>query len=262
MSANAVSSTSTPAAPSSPAIASSITSSDPSTALLELMLQSRGVQCSAAREEVNHAHDMLEEARRQIQAAMERAKDAQEDAGFWGDLSNLLGGDLACIAEVVAAGATVVATGGLGGPAVLALVAAGLSIGAEAGKELGLDPKVCLILGAGAALAGIAAGRLDAAGGFWLELARGAQITQGVATAGGGAAYMVKGQYEGDVKDAEADAVNGRGQQDDAMLRFDLALEQLQQAARDIQRGESAATSSVKSESDGRLAIVARMGAM
>jgi hypothetical protein len=224
------------------------------------MLQSRGTQCDNARLETIHAHLMLEDARKQIKAAMERAAEAEEDAGFWGDISEIFGGDIACIAEVVAAAALVIASGP-GAPAILAGIAAGLSVGSEAGEKLGLDPKICLLLGVSAAIVGVAAGRLTAPAGLWADVARGAQVTQGVAVASGGGATVVSTQYEGDAADAQADATSARGGQSDAQLRFDLALEAMQRAVRDIQRAESSAASTVKSESDGRLAILARMGA-
>jgi len=240
---------------------SNVATSDPATALLALMLESRGLQGATARQEIDHAHDLLEDARRQLREAMARAAEAQEDAGFWDDLSNLFGGDIATIAGVVAATALVVASGGTSAPAVLALVASGLSISADVGQKLGLDPKLCLILGTAGTLVGIAGGRLVSAPGFWQTLAQGAEVTQAAATATGGGAAVVSGQFKGDALDARADATGARGREDDAMFRFEQALQVLEQAARDIQRGKSAASNSVKSEGDGRLALIAGMGA-
>lgn len=234
---------------------------DPAAALLALMIQSRGTQCDNARNEVNHAHQLLEDARQEIKAAMERAAEAQENAGFWGDVSNLFGGDIACIAEVVATAALVVASGP-GAPAILGLVAAGMSLGAKAGEELGLDPKVCLALGVAASLTGIAAGQLTPQAGVWLEVARGARTVGGASRAGGGGASIAASTYEGDAVDARAEAVSARGKQSAAELRFDLALRQLEQAARDIQRGAAGAANAVRNETDGRFAILARIGAM
>jgi hypothetical protein len=242
-------------------IAPSSLSLDPATALLALMLESRGAQSATARQEIDHAHDQLEDARRQVREAMARAAEAKENAGFWDDLAGIFGGDLAAIAGVVAAAAMVVASCGTTAPAVMALVAAGMSVGADVGERLGLDPKICLILGTGATLAGIAAGRLDAAPGLWTNVARGAQVTQAVATASGGGATVVSGQYEGDALDARADAVRGRGEQENALFRFDRALEALALAARDLQRGKAAASDSAKAEGDGRLALIAGLGA-
>ncbi len=237
-----------------------VASADPASALLALMLESRGVQSSTARQEIHNAYDLLEDARRQVREAMARAAEAQEDAGFWDDLGNILGGDVACIAQLVATAALVAATGGTGAVAVLALVASGMSIGADVGARLGLDPKVCLLLGTGAALAGVATGRLDTTAGLWANVAKGAQVAHGAATAGAGASEIVQGKYEGDALAARADAVGGRGLENDALFRFDRALEALGQAARDIQRGQAAASAAVKAEGDGRLTLVAGMG--
>jgi hypothetical protein len=240
---------------------SNVATSDPATALLALMLESRGVQGATARQEIDHAHDLLEDARRQLREAMARAAGAQEDAGFWDGLSNLIGGDIASIAGVVAATALVVASGGTGAPAVLALVASGMSVAADVGQKLGLDPKICVVLGTAGALAGLAGGQVASTAGFWQTLAQGAAVTQAAATAGGGGAAVVSGQFLGDALDARADATRARAGEGDAMFRFEQALQLLENAARDLQRGKAAASNSVASEGDGRLALIAGIGA-
>jgi hypothetical protein len=235
--------------------------SDPGAALLALIVQSRGAQSDAARVDVNRANDQLEEARRQMQDALERAKAADQHSGFWGDLSSFFGGDIAVIAEVVASAATIVATGGVGAVGVLALVAAGMSIGADVGQKAGLDPKICSALSVGGALAGIAAGRVDAAASVWADVAKGAHLAGTAATSVGAGTEVASREYQAAAADAQADATSARGTQDEAWLRFNVALEVLQRCAHDVQRADTTVAGIGRDQADGRSALLTRMGA-
>ncbi|HTQ04781.1 MAG TPA: hypothetical protein VMI54_13040 [Polyangiaceae bacterium] len=235
--------------------------SDPACALLALMLQSRGAQSNAARENVNRANDELEEAQRQMQEALDRSKQADENSGFWGVLSNVFGGDIATIAEVVASAAAIVATGGVGAAGVLALVAAGMSIGADVGQKAGLDPKVCLALSAGGAIAGVASGQLGAPANVWSDIAKGGRVASAAASTTGAGAQMASDAYHADSMDAQADATSARGAQTEALFRFNLALEVLQQCAHDVQRADHGVATTTKDDSDGKSALLARMRA-
>lgn len=235
--------------------------SDPGSALLALMLKSRGTESDAARSDVNHAFQALEEARRQMREALEQAQKAQEHSGFFGALGHLFSGDIAAIGEAVASAAAIVATGGVGAAGVLALVAAGMSIGADVGEKAGLDSKFCLALAVGGAVTGIAAGQLDAPAGLWDNVAKGGHITSAAASTAGSAAEVASDRYRADAMDAQADAESARGAQDDAMFRFNAALEVLQKCARDVQRATSTVADMTKQTSDGKSALIARMRA-
>ncbi len=235
--------------------------SDPGSALLAHILLSRGAASDSARETVNRANAALEEARSQMREALERARAAEDKSGFWGELSSVFSGDIAALAEVVASAAAVVATGGAGAAGVLALVGAGMSIGAEVGEKAGLDPKLCALLAVGGAIAGAAVGRLDAANGVWAEVAKGARITSAAATSAGSGAAVVSENYRADSLNAQGDATAARGAQDDAVFRFNQALEVLQKCARDVQRADSIVANMSKDEADGRSALLARMRA-
>ncbi len=235
--------------------------SDPGSELLALILRTRATESDAARANVNHANDVLEEARRQMEDALERAKKADEKSGLWGAISSIFGGDIAAIAEVVATAAAVVASGGAGAAGVLALVAAGMSTGAEVGQKLGLDPKICLALSVGGAVAGIAAGQVDVPASVWSDIAKGARVTGAAATTAGSGAEVVAGAYHADSLDAQADAASARGAQDDALFRFNLALEVLQKCARDVERADTTVATIDKDAADGRSALIARMRA-
>ena len=198
--------------------------------------------------------------RKEMHDAMKRAEEAQNDAGFWGELSNVLGGDVAAICGAIASAAAVVASGGLAAPAILALVAAGMSLGADFGRRLGLDPKVCIGLSGAGALLGVLGGNFRGAVGFWSTVARVGNVSQGVATAAGGGATIVQGQYEGDALDARADAKQADASQADAWFRLQMALDILQGAARDLEQKQRTVSTIEGDKSAGHSAIIAHMG--
>jgi hypothetical protein len=234
---------------------------DLGTALLSLMIQNRGVQSEASQARIDHANELLDKARKQIEEALARAEEAQDGAGFWGELSSVFGGDVAAICGVVAAAALVAATGGAGAPAVVALAAAGLSTASTAGRELGLPPAVSTILGAAAALAGLAAGNLGAASSVWSTVATTARTAQEGATAVSIGATIPAGQYAADALRAEADGKAAEGREADALFRIDLALGILERAAKDLERGRGGAAALVASQHQGNTALIARIGA-
>jgi hypothetical protein len=235
--------------------------SDPGSALLAHILLSRDASSENAREDVTRANAALEEARRQLREALERAREADHRAGFWGELGSIFSGDIAALAEVVASAAAVVATGGAGAAGVLALVAAGMSIGADVGEKAGLDPKICTVLSAAGAVAGMAVGQLDVQSGVWADLAKGARITNTTATTAGSGAAVVSQNYRADAMNAQADATTARAAQDDAVFRFNQALEVLQKCARDVQRADSTVANINEDEAAGKVALLARMRA-
>jgi hypothetical protein len=242
------------------ALSRALASSDPAISMLALQTANTHDQSEQARQEVERQSHLVEQLKQEMHDAMRRAEEAQNDAGFWGDLSSVLGGDIATICGVIATAAAVVASGGLGAPAILALVAAGMSLGADAGQRLGLDPKLCLGLSGAGALVGVLGGNLKSAAGFWSTVARVGNVSQGVATAGGGGAKIVEGQYQGDALDARADAKQADGMQADAWFRLQMALDILQGAARDLERSQRTVSSIEGDKSAGHAAIIARMG--
>jgi hypothetical protein len=234
---------------------------DLSTALLSLMIGSRGAQSEASKEEIERAHALAEHARREIEEAMRRAEEAQENAGFWGELGSVFGGDVAAICAAVASAALIVGTGGTGAAAVVALVAAGLSTGATVGKEIGLPPALCTALSAAGVLVGVASANFSSASNAWTTLASAARVGESGATAVSGAAKIAEGQYEADALDARADATSAQHRQDDAWFRLDVALSLLEQAARDLRRGKSSVAEIQRIEHEGNTALIAQIGA-
>jgi hypothetical protein len=229
--------------------------------MLECILRSRGAQQDTARANIEHAHRLLERARSEMQAALESAARAEQDGDFWGDLASAFGGDIASIAGVVAAVALAVGTGGAGTPAVVALVAAGLTTGAKLGQELGVDPRLTAALSAAGGAVGLFAGNVSGAGNAWTTVAQAGGAVQGGSSAVGGAATVVEGHYRADAMNARADAQKSQNEQNDAWLRMDLAIGELERACRDVQRAHERASNIEKTESDGARFVIARIGA-
>jgi hypothetical protein len=227
--------------------------------LLALVMKSLNQSSDQAVADIEHANVLMERARAELEAAMRRAAEAEESAGFWGDIKDVLGGDIATIASAVAATAVVVGTGGAGAPAVLALAAAGLSATATVGHRVGLDPKVCALLGGAGALLGVAVGGFGTPQTL-ATLATGARAVHAGAIATSGGAMIVEGQYRSRSLDARADQKAAEQAERDAGLRIDLAISVLEEVTRDIQRTRRT-TSEVQATEDGaRSAVIARIG--
>lgn len=243
------------------ATTASATPTDVATAILECMVNSRGAQNGSARADAEHARALLERAREQIKQALERAEAAEDKGGFWGDVSNLLGSDIASIAGVIAAAAVTIGTCGAGAPAVLAVAAAMLTIGAKVGQELGADPRVMLALGGCGTLVGLLGGNAASAGTAWKTIALVANGAQGLATTAGGTAKVIEGQYRGDAVEYQAEATAARGRQADAWLRLDLAIDAIDRACREVSSAQERTSNIVKDESDEHSAVISRVGA-
>ncbi len=237
------------------------TMSDPAAALLALMLQNSAAQSGAARADIDHATQAIEDTRRQVKEAMQRAADAQEHSGFFHKLSEVFSGDIGALCELVAAAAVVAATGGVGVAGVLAISAAAFSVSGEVAKRAGASPAVCCALSGMGALAGIAVGNVGGASAAWQAVAMGAKGAGAVATGAGIGATVVSSDWQATAMDRQADATAARGEQSAAAADFDLALGQLERAARDASRAGSTAANIVQTENDGRMSLVARLGA-
>ena len=73
----------------------------PEAQLLALMVYSQLAQRESAETTVQLNQHQLEELRRQVKEALEAAKEAGEDSGFWGSIGDALGGDVAALVDVV-----------------------------------------------------------------------------------------------------------------------------------------------------------------
>jgi hypothetical protein len=246
--------------PGPPPDEAALPTNDLGATLLALVMRSISGTTDQATSRIEQANALVERARAEVEAAQQRAQEAEESAGLWGNLREVLGGDIATIASVVAATAVIIGTGGVGAPAVLALAAAGLSATSTVGSRLGLDPKVCALLGTAGALLGVAAGGFGSAGTL-ATVATGARAVQAGATAASGGAMIVEGDYRGRALHARADQKSAEHAERDARLNIDLAISVLEEAARDLQRARRATSEIQATHDEGQSAVIARIGA-
>jgi hypothetical protein len=204
--------------------------------MLALIVYTQTSQLESAETQVHLGAEQLEELRGDVLRALREAREAQRDSGFWGDLADIFGSDLASIATAVAAAAAVVASGG-SAAAILAVVAAGATIAADHAKELGIPSEVAMAIAVAASVAGLLCG--DMKGLFKVsaqvaDVAKDvklyASIQAGVAVAAGGGAQVVQGSYEQDALYARAEGRRAEGQQDLVSLDMDEALDRLRAA--------------------------------
>jgi hypothetical protein len=213
---------------------------------LALASESRASQTQSAKREVEVNSDKLERLRAEIEQALEKAKEAEEDAGVWGSLSDFFGVDVAKVAQAVAAVAAVAATGGAATPFLVAALAC--SAAAEIGEAAGLDPKLCMGLAVAGAALGFCAGNAGGAGTF-AKLGSAASVVGGGAQAAGGAFSIVEGEYRADAQreNARADLTRSKEQEVELQLRQILErLKQLQNAATQQSRTTSTTLESTR----------------
>jgi len=234
---------------------------DPAVAMLALILQSRGAQSAAATQDANHAKEMIDQTRRQIQEATKRAAEAEEHKGFWDKLGSVFSGEIGTLCEIVAAVAVSVATGGVGAAGALALTAAALSASGEVAKRAGASPALCAVLSGAGALAGLAVGNVAGASAVCTGVEEGAKVAHLAADVGGIGATVAAQHWEATALDRQADATAARGQQSVALFDYDLALDALERAVRDTTRAETTTAKIVQTENEGRLGLIARLGA-
>lgn len=221
-------------------------------ALLALMVQSQSTTQAGSKNDVELDFKKMEELKKQLADAIQQAKDAAKDSGFFGFLGDIFGGDIAQIAGAVAAIAAVVATGGAAGPVLLIALAEGLQTAAKLGPQLGLDPKICMALGLASVAVGLCTGTGEAqAFGAVADGARGvelgAHVVQGASTATGGTLHFVSGHYQAKSLGYQADATGYQAANDTTSLDLDAALDMLQRALKTEQR-ETATVSAINQD--------------
>jgi len=219
------------------------------------MVRNQLVQGESAKTSVNLSQEKLKQLRETIRQALEEAREANEDSGFWGDIGDVLGGDIASLAEVVAVAAAAVATGGAAA-VVLAAITIGCSLASKYADELGIPPNVAIGIGIAAAVTSVAAGNLAAGAGVSSlasasngaaavgaeasQVSRLTQIAQQVkfvanlsapaTTAAGAAANGVSGYYQSEAVDHNADAHAAQSRETLESMALDAAVELLGKA--------------------------------
>jgi len=207
--------------------------SSPQGALLAAIIKSQCANRAAAGTDVELHGERLEELRREIAEAIAAAREAEEDGGFWSDIADFLGEDLATIAGALAAAAAVVASGGSGAPLVTAVLAAGLEIGAKVGAELGLSPEVSMALGLTGAAVGLCtgnAGRLASLATLADDVRAAATIVGGAAAGAGGLTGAVAQDHQSRALELHAYVSFVRALEEGERLEIADALGELEKA--------------------------------
>jgi hypothetical protein len=154
------------------------------------MVKSQLVQGESAKVSVNLNQEQLKQLREQVKEALEEARDADGNSGFWGDIGDALGGDIGSLAEVVAVAAAVAASGGTAA-IVLGAIAVACTLASKYADELGIPPKVAIGIGIAAAVSSVLSGNFAASG----QVAAAAGASQAAAAVGNGAAQVSKATH-------------------------------------------------------------------
>ena len=224
-------------------------------ALLAVLVQAQSTTQSSARSDVEHGFERLDELKKQLADSVQQAKEAADSSGFFGFLGDIFGSDIAQIAGAVAAIAATIATGGSAAPLLLIAISEALQVAATVGAKLGLDPKICMALAlVSVAIGFCSGGGATQAAGKVADFARGvslgAKVTQGAATAAGGALHFVSGNYHANQLDYQAEAAGYRGKDTVASLLLDDAFSRLQRALRAEHRETETASELIQSNSE------------
>lgn len=220
--------------------------------LLALFNDSNVTQSEHAKQEVEANSDKLERLRAEVREALKQAENARDNAGFWGKISSLFGGDVAKLAELCAAVAVVAGSGGTG----TGLVLAGMACltAAEVGRRNGLDPKICSALSlAGAGLcyfggAGVATNATKVSSAF--------TAVGGAAEATGSAASIAEGEWTAEAERAGARAQLTNTEQEQVRILIEEALDRLQHLQSDSQRESGVTAQTLREQHYGREAVI------
>jgi hypothetical protein len=258
-------------ATSAPSTSTCVSSSEtsalsPEERLLALVVHAQVSQMNEAKTSVNLNAEQLEKLREQVKKALDEAREAKKDSGFWGGLAKLFGSDLASIASAVAAVAAVVATGGAAA-AILAVVAAAATIAADHAKELGIPTEVAMVIAIAASVASVCCG--DGKALFKISdsiknVAKDVNVVGQASAAalrmGGAGLGMVAAKYEHDADHLQADARSANGRQDLVSADIDEALDRFSSALDDQNRAVKLTSDVLQQSSAADYAILINWG--
>jgi hypothetical protein len=224
----------------------------PEARMLALMVYTQLVQGESAQSAIKLNEQQLKDLRAAVKEAIEQAREASEDSGFWGDIGDVLGGDIASLAQVVAIAAACVVTGGTAA-VVLGAIAIGCSLASKYADELGIPPNVAIGIGIAGAVAAVAAGNVGALGGAASAASGASQVGTGAAQAsqlvqtaakvkvaaqlvgvaaqaGGAIANTASGYYAAEAVDHQATARQAQAGTVLESMDIDEAIDQLEKA--------------------------------
>jgi hypothetical protein len=221
-------------------------------ALLALLNDGSVAQNESAKQQIGANSEKLERLRAEVREAVRQAEEAREKAGFWGKLSSFFGGDVAKLAQLCAAVAVVVGSGGSGAPLVLAGMAC--MTAAEAGRKVGLDPKLCTAL----SLAGAGLCFVGGTGVTTSMTKTSAVLTAigGGAQATGSTASIAEGHYEAEAQRADAEARLTQADQDQVRILIEEALDRLQHLQSNSERTYAVTAQTIQDRHYGQEAVL------
>ncbi|HEY6078350.1 MAG TPA: hypothetical protein VIW29_06080 [Polyangiaceae bacterium] len=215
--------------------------------MLVLLVLNQLNQGDCERASVKLNDEQLKHLRELVREALEEAGGSQDDSGFWGDISDVLGGDFATLCQVVAIAAASVCTFGAAA-VVLGAIAIACTVASKYAEELGIPPQVAVGLGIAAAVASVASGNVGGAaqgaavagstaaqtGSQAVRVIEVAEKVRDLAKVGASAfsaagafAGGVSGYYAGEAVDYQADAQDARNQRTLTSMEMDEAIERL-----------------------------------
>lgn len=212
--------------------------------LLVMIIQNQLTQGESAKANINISDEQLKHLRELVSEALEAAREAQDDSGFWGEISSVLGSDLGTLCQVVAVAAASVCSFGTAAVALAAIVVA-CTLASKYADDLGIPPKVAIGLGIAAAVGSAACGNVGSASASVASAAAEtgttaarviqiaghvrdvARVGAAVCTAGSAVATGVSGYYEGEALDDNADAQAARNRQTTVNMDLDQAIDLL-----------------------------------
>jgi len=208
----------------------------PEERMLALVVYSQAAQTNEAKTSIELSAEQLEKLREQIMKALDDARAAKKESGFWGGLSKILGSDLASLASAVAALAMVVGSGGAAAP-ILAVIATAASFAAEHAEDLGIPMEVAMAIAIAASVAALCVG--DTKGLFKVS-EQVKTVASDVKTCATAAAVTFKAEgalcgaaqagYERAAKYADADARHSDGLTDLVNADMEGAFDRLSEA--------------------------------
>ena len=233
-------------------------------ALLAVLVQTQGSSQTSARIDIELDHQKIEELKQHLAEAIDAARRAADDGGFFGFLGDIFGSDIAQIAGAVAAVAATISTGGAAAPMLLIVLSEALEVGAKIGAELGLPPELCVAMSVASVGLGLLSGTGTAqAVGDLADAARtvklGAKIVQGGAVATGGVLHGVSGYYQKQQLEHQADAVDLEAHREATSLDIDDAIALLSRALRTQHRETSTVAEIIDSNTDTDTALCNRI---
>ncbi len=244
-----------------------LATSSPTTMIQALQIFARDLQKDTAEGAILGKKQQVEEARKQIQEALDRAQREAGEKASMGRWTGVLS-TVAKVAAVAAAVSSVVLTGGVSAPLLIGLAGTLLSVtarplaGAVGGGE-GLQNALryggagASVLAGGAGLVWGASAATGAAATVAQASGKLATLVGGAATAGSGYTSYQAGVHGAKATEAQADEKEIRAEQRQMLRQVEGLIEMLQEVEQSFQRSSATVQKAKASEAASGLALAA-----